>query len=82
MLRSKLRFKNHQDLGVDYKNYFPDFCWVLRDFEMEFKALTPMSYLEQCLETEKSYSEEYNQKNQIRALIKDYFPKLSCHALI
>lgn len=41
-----MRFKNHQDLGVNFKDYFPEFVWVLRDFEMEFKALTPMSYLE------------------------------------
>jgi hypothetical protein len=52
MLTSKIKYKFNNETGRDFQSFFPKFCWVLRDFEMEFKALTPMSYLEQCLEPE------------------------------
>jgi len=81
MLPTEIKFKHQNETSVDYSSFFPDFCWVLRDFEMEFKSLTPESYLEQCLEQEKGYSEEDEHKNKIRALLKSFFPKIECHAI-
>lgn len=49
---------------------------------MEFKALTPLSYLEQCLEVEKSFSGDSEQKNQVRQMIKSIFPTLDCHSIV
>lgn len=60
---NKIKVKNFNESVQNFKNFFPDFCWVLRDFEMEFKALTPISYLEQCLEVEKSFSGDSEEKN-------------------
>ena len=60
MLTCELKYKNQNETGLEFSSFFPDLCWVLRDFEMEFKSLTPESYLEQCLEQEKGYSDESN----------------------
>ena len=70
MMPNKIKIKSFNEQIHPFKNYFPDFVWVLRDFEMEFKALTSMSYLEQCLEIEKSFSGNSEQNNQVRSLIK------------
>ncbi len=43
--------------------------WVLRDFTLEFKTLTPNTYLSQCLETQRSVSAEHTTRNQVRTFI-------------
>jgi hypothetical protein len=46
MLPTEIKFKHQHESSGDFKKFFPEMCWVLRDFEMEFKSLTPESYLE------------------------------------
>ena len=38
----------------EFSKYFPTFTWVLRDFPMAFKNLTPQGYMEQSLENDTS----------------------------
>ena len=78
MLTSQIKHKSQgAETGFQFSHFFPDLIWVLRDFEMEFKTLTPQSYLEQCLEFERDFSEDNQQqftgsqqKNKVRELIK------------
>lgn len=53
MLQTQIKYKTQHETGTDFASLFPDFFWVLRDFSLGFKHLTPESYLEQCLEQEK-----------------------------
>lgn len=39
-------------------NFDTRLTWVLRDFALEFKTLTPNSYLAQCLDQQKATSAE------------------------
>lgn len=41
--------KTDSESGVDFHKYFPTFFWVLRDFALDLKKLTPREYLEDCL---------------------------------
>lgn len=34
---------------MEYRNYFPSFLWVLRDFFHDLEGDTPKKYLEDCL---------------------------------
>lgn len=82
MLTNEIKYKGTTlETGRDFSQFFPNMTWVLRDFEMGFKSLTPDSYLEQCLEQEKAYNDEGTYKNSIRQLLKQFFPKIECHAL-
>lgn len=63
MMTNQIKLKNSNETGLEFNSVFPELCWVLRDFEMEFKSLTPESYLEQCLEQETAFSDEGRQKN-------------------
>ena len=58
LLTNEIKFKNHNETGSDFKSFFPDFSWILRDFSLGFKHLTPESYLEQCLEQERGFSDD------------------------
>lgn len=46
----KIKDSTGDETGLEFKNYFPAFIWVLRDFSLNFKHLTSKSYLEQCLD--------------------------------
>jgi len=58
LLTNEFRFRQQNESGVEFKNFFPDFSWVLRDFSLDFKHLTPESYLEQCLEQERGTGDD------------------------
>jgi len=83
-LTNELKIKEGQgeETGLEFKNYFPSFIWVLRDFSLNFKHLTSKSYLEQCLEPQKGLSDEVFQKNNIRQSIKNFFADLDCVTLV
>ena len=61
----------------NFQHYFPNFTWVLRDVSMDFKHLTPKSYLMNGLEEERDpkrgSAEEAARRNVIRKSIKSYF---------
>jgi hypothetical protein len=69
--------------GEFYK-VFPQFTWVLRDLDMDFKHLTPKAYLMQGLEESRGKTDEARYKNGIRRAVKEYFggeANLNCFAL-
>ena len=40
MLPSELKFKHPNEINAEFRNFFPEFHWVLRDFNFDFKNLT------------------------------------------
>ncbi len=78
----KIKDSTGEETGLEFKNYFPAFIWVLRDFSLNFKHLTSKSYLEQCLDPQKGYSDEVFHKNNIRQSIKNFFSDLDCVTLV
>ena len=58
LLTNTFRFRHQNEDGSEFKSFFPDFSWVLRDFSQDFKHLTSESYLEQCLEQERGTEED------------------------
>ena len=71
----------------DFALYLPSFMWVIRDFSLQLKnsdgkTITSKEYLEKSLEIQKGSSEFINSKNQIRQLVKEYFPTRDCVTLV
>ena len=77
LLTSEIQFRHQHESGSEFRSFFPDLSWVLRDFSLEkmFQHLTPESYLEQCLEQERGFSDDA-QKNSVRQSLKKFFPKI------
>ena len=75
-----------EETGLEFKSFFPSFIWVMRDFGLDFKHLTPKAYLEQVLETQKTskglMSDDVFHKNSIRESIKNFFSDLDCFTLV
>lgn len=46
MLTSEIKYRNMNEHGQEFKRFFPDFLWALRDFQLDFKHLKADSYLE------------------------------------
>ena len=48
-LTDELRIRDNgglaEETGLEFKQFFPSFVWVLRDFGLDFKHLTPSLYL-------------------------------------
>lgn len=48
-LTNELRIRDSgsvEETGIEFKQFFPSFIWVLRDFGLDFKSLTPKLYLD------------------------------------
>lgn len=83
----KIRDSQQEETGLEFKQFFPSFVWVLRDFSLNFKLLTPKVYLEQALESQSQgrgslMSDDIFRKNQIRESIKNFFADLDCFTLV
>ena len=61
-----------------YKGIFPNFSWVLRDFDVGFQHVTAETYIEQTLEEERRISDDIGSKNKVKRNLKHFFPKLDC----
>ena len=48
-LVNDIKFRNLNETGQEFKNFFPDFTWVLRDFSL-MSNTTPENYIEFILE--------------------------------
>eukprot|EP00347_Sterkiella_histriomuscorum_P019605 403340994 len=68
--------------SIDYKGYFPQFNWVLRDFYHDLEGQTPKQYLEDCLQMTAALSNDGLKKNLIRESIKKYFKDRDCYTFI
>ena len=71
----------------DFTKYLPTFMWVIRDFSLQLKnkegqPITSKEYLEYSLEFQPGNSEVIKNKNEIRKMVKEYFPKRDCVTLV
>ena len=71
----------------DFAKYLPAFMWVIRDFSLQLKnkegnPITSKEYLEYSLEMQQGNSEFIVSKNQIRKMVKEYFPNRDCVTLV
>lgn len=67
--------------------YFPSFCWVVRDFSLQLingngDAITPNDYLERSLALQKGFSDDIEDKNRIRRLLTTFFQNRECITLV
>ena len=71
----------------DFSKYLPAFMWVIRDFSLQLRnkegnPITSKEYLEFSLEMQPGNSEFIVNKNQIRKMVKEYFPNRNCVTLV
>ena len=83
----KIKSLSHEDKEEELAEYFPSFLWLLRDFSLkleniEGKEITEKEYLESTLENKKGNSDMINEKNEVRNLIKAYFPDRDCFTMV
>ena len=76
--------KNDEDKLIEY---FPSLFWLLRDFSLKLEdkngnTITSKEYLEIALEHINGFSEIIEQKNNVRDLIKTYFPERDCFTMV
>ncbi|KAG6963449.1 hypothetical protein JG688_00008138 [Phytophthora aleatoria] len=66
--------------------FFPSFMWVVRDFTLQLldngKPISSKQYLENALKPTGGYSDDAVEKDQIRALISDFFRHRDCVTLV
>ena len=67
--------------------YFPSFLWVVRDFSLRLldmmgNSLTAKEYFESALQPQKGTSDQAEQKNRIRRLIKHFFKDRDCFTMV
>ena len=83
----KIKSLSHEDKEEELAEYFPAFLWLLRDFSLkleniEGKEITEKEYLESALENKIGNSDTINEKNEVRNLIKAYFPDRDCFTMV
>ena len=83
----KIKSLSHEDKEEELAEYFPSFLWLLRDFSLklenlEGKEITEKEYLESALENKAGNSDIINEKNEVRNLIKAYFPDRDCFTMV
>jgi hypothetical protein len=71
----------------EYSQFFPTFMWVVRDFTLrledsEGEPITSKEYLEKALDIQKGFSDNVEQKNRIRRLMKSFFKERDCCTMI
>ncbi|EGR28299.1 hypothetical protein IMG5_179190 [Ichthyophthirius multifiliis] len=62
--------------------FFPSFYWILRDFSLDLRGITPKAYLENCLKPLPGNTSEIIKKNEIRDKFRQYFQIRDCEALV
>ena len=83
----KIKSLSSEDKEEELAEYFPSFLWLLRDFSlklenMEGKEITEKEYLESALENKTGNNDIINEKNEVRNLIKAYFPDRDCFTMV
>jgi len=61
--------------------------WVVRDFtlqlvDQEGESISSKEYLEKALDNQKGFSDNVEQKNRIRRLLKQFFKERDCCTMI
>ena len=67
--------------------YFPSFLWVVRDFTLKLhdsygNTITSKEYFERALENQKGTSDQTENKNRIRRMIKHFFQDRDCFTMV
>ncbi len=83
----KLRNSSFKNEEEEMGKYFPSLLWLLRDFALKLEdnegnVITAKQYLENALMEQKGMSDIIIEKNQVRKLIKTYFPERDCFPLV
>ncbi len=88
-LTKHIRLKSQQETGdpEEYARYLPALMWVVRDFTLrladeEGASLSAKDYLEKSLEPQKGLSDNVEQKNRVRRLMKAFFVDRDCCTLV
>jgi len=73
--------------GSEVAKTLPKLLWVVRDFSLKLvdvtnKNITMKEYLENALTEVKGVSENIQQKNRIRRVIRDFFAERDCVCLV
>lgn len=88
--RIKFTYKEHEQAKEAKENKenqllfdsFPKLIWVLRDFSLDLKDMTPNDYLEKALNISTYLTEEESSKRQSRETIKRTFKERECLVLV
>ena len=79
----RVRDGDDEETGLEFQRFFPEFMWVLRDFALDFKHLTPQSYIHQCLELNNKLGDDNAfRQNSIKKAITNFFSSIDCAALV
>ena len=83
----KLRNSSFKNEEEEMGKYFPSLLWLLRDFALKLEdnegnVITAKQYLENALMEQKGMSDVIIEKNQVRKLIKTYFPERDCFPMV
>lgn len=77
--------ENVDEDGSNFSEYFPDFCFLLRDFtyklEIKGKSVDSNQYMEGILEHQEGDSENTQLYNEPRECITTFFPHRRCYTL-
>jgi len=75
-----------EDSGTDYKHYFPQFLWVVRDFgvklERNGRHISSSEYLSYALEDEPGVDDSTERKNVVRRMLREFFPERDCVTMV
>ncbi|KAE9011337.1 hypothetical protein PF011_g9409 [Phytophthora fragariae] len=75
-----------KDAADRLHEFFPSFLWVVRDFTLQLldngKPISSKQYLENALQPTGGYSDDAVEKDQIRALLSDFFRQRDCVTLV
>ncbi|XP_014389655.1 PREDICTED: guanylate-binding protein 7-like [Myotis brandtii] len=70
------------DDSAEFRSFFPDFVWVVRDFMLELKldgrTITEDEYLENALNLVPGEDPQIQKSNMPREYIRKFFPKQKC----
>ena len=71
----------------DFAFYMPHFTWVVRDFALELvdgdgNPVTSKQYLESALVDQHGFSEQIEEKNLIRGMLRTFFKHRTCFTMV
>lgn len=75
-----------EDSGTEYRHYFPQFVWVVRDFgvklERNGRHISSSEYLSYALEDEPGVDDSTERKNVVRRMLREFFPERDCVTMV
>ena len=79
--------ENNKSIGLKNSDLNPSFLWIVRDFvlklqDIEGNSINSKEYLEKSLEIQKGFSEQIENRNRVRKLLKHFFRERDCFTLV